>query len=587
MRRLNKGFCLMLAVLFALDFATPGFCDLAEDYFNRATQYYLKGNLDQAKAQLETACQVNPEYQPAKKLLNALKEQTGLGLKGETLLSLDFKDAEITTILQALSQSYGLNIIAGEDVKGKVTVSFRDVTLEQALDSLLKVNGFAYERVNNVIIVRSAKGGKSTVILPLKYVSADTAKDMLAKVISSDGSLEIHKEANALVVTDVANNIAQIKGLLGEMDAPPVQISIEAKLVDIQSKDLRAIGVKYNVEYKDTDIFGHRGSTNTTAEEVDSSFDLATESSTLSGGQFILNTFTIKHWVADATIDALVSKQKAHLLASPSITVLNNHEAKIIIGEKVPYREETQTPVGTTETTRFIDVGTSLSVTPRANDDDYVTMTIHPEVSSVSELLDDGPRITTREADTTVRVRDGETVVIGGLIKNENNGIRSRIPILGSLPVIGFLFSNRNEDKIQTELAVFITPHIIRSDRKSKLQAKFAPVNAEVLFERAESLMNNLGVETWDKTREEVLIDVVATLEQLAVEYPSSDKADDALYNIGMIYYKDRPLKNWGKAKENFLLLVNHYPDSKYVERAANIIKKIESREKRKKPAKR
>jgi type II secretory pathway component GspD/PulD (secretin) len=380
------------------------------------------------------------------------------------------------------------------------------------------------------------------------------------------------------VITDLSENIKQIKGLLKDIDNPPIQVSIEAKLVDIQSKDLRAIGVKYSVDYKDTDIFGSRGSTNTTAEEIKHTVDLATESSTLSGGQFVLNTFSLKHWVADATIDALISKQKAHLLASPSITTLNNHTAKIIIGEKVPYREETQTPVGTTETTRFIDVGTSLSVTPRVSDDGYVTMSIHPEVSSVSELLDAGPRITTREADTVVRVKDGETIVIGGLIKNENNGTRSRIPILGSLPLIGFLFSNKSEDKIQTELAVFITPHIIRPDRKASIETKFEPVNAEMLYNRAEDFLARLGVETWDKPKREILREAISLFEQLAATYPSSDKADDALYRAALIYYSERSVRDLSKARVEFKKLIAMYPNSEYVDRAASILKKIEQK---------
>ncbi|HDZ76919.1 MAG TPA: hypothetical protein ENH41_02400, partial [Candidatus Omnitrophica bacterium] len=359
------------------------------------------------------------------------------------------------------------------------------------------------------------------------------------------------------------------------------------KLVDIQSSDLRAMGVKYNINYKDTDIFGHRGSTNTTEEEIDGGIDLAEESSSITGGQFILNTFNIKHWVADATIDALISKQKAHLLASPSITTLNNYEAKIIIGEKVPYREETQTPVGTTETTRFIDVGISLSVTPRVSGDGYITMIIHPEVSSVSEIIDAGPRITTREADTIVRVRDGETAVIGGLIKNQNDGVRSRIPILGSLPIVGFLFSNRAEDKLQTELAVFITPHIIRPEKRSPLDVKFASVSAEALYERAENLIDGLGVETWNRSREEILIDALATLEQLVADYSLSEKADDALYQMGLIYYKQKTLRNFDKAKEKFDLLLKWYPESKYVDRAASILKKISRIQRNRKSAKR
>ncbi|PIQ89497.1 MAG: hypothetical protein COV72_02410 [Candidatus Omnitrophica bacterium CG11_big_fil_rev_8_21_14_0_20_42_13] len=586
MRIIKNAVCFFLAVCFLLGFPLGVFAEVAEDYFQSAAQYYLRGDLEQARIQLDTARKIDPNYEPANKLNSLIKEKIGLGEKGDTLLSLDFHDADITVVLQALSKAYGLNIIAGEKVNGKVTVSFREVNLEQALDAVLKVNGYTYERKNNIITVLPEKGDKETLVIPLKYSSADAVKEMFAKTISVDGAIEVHREANSLVVTDLSGNIKKIKTLMKDVDVPPVQISIEAKLVDIQSKDLRALGVKYTADYTDTDIFGHRGSSNTTEEEIKGTFDLGEESSSLSGGQFSLETFNIKHWVADATIDALISKQKAHLLASPSITTLNNSEAKIIIGEKVPYREETQTPVGTTETTNFIDVGISLSVTPRVSDDEYVTMTIHPEVSSVSELLDAGPRITTREADTVVRVRDGETVVIGGLIKNQNDGVRSRIPILGNIPILGLLFSNKSEDRLQTELAVFITPHIVRPGVKTKLENTFSPVSAESLYTRAMNLIDRLGVETWDRTKEETLREAASIFEQLIKDYSSSEKADDALYNLGMIYYREKSLKNLDKSKAAFEQLLKWYPESRYVSRAQTILKKIASIQKREKARK-
>lgn len=579
MNKIKKAICVTLCAWLSLGFPAASFSELAKDYFDRAAQYYLKGNLDAAKTQLNNAQQIDPDYQPSQKLMVLIKEKLGLGVKGDTLISLDFKETDIGMVLQALSQSYGLNIIAGDDIKGKVTVSFRDVTLEQALDNVLNVNGFTYERSNNILLVRTLKGEKATALLPLKYASADAVKGMLAKMLSSDGAIEINKESNALIVTDLTQNIKQIKALIKEMDTAPIQISIEAKLVDMQSSDLRALGVKFSADYTDTAIFHHRSSSDTTAEEIKGAFDLA-EQSDLDGGQFVLNTFSIKHWVADATIDALISKQKAHLLASPSITTLNNNQARIIIGQKVPYREETQTPVGTTETTRFIDVGTTLSVTPRVNDDGYITMTIHPEVSSVVSLETAGPLITTREADTIVRVRDGETVVIGGLIKNENNGRRDRIPVLGSLPLVGFLFSNKSEDKKQTELAVFITPHIIRPDQKAALETKFEPVSAELLYNKAENFLDRLGVETWDKDKKEILNQAIALFEQLVITYPDSDKADDALYRAGMLYYHQKIVRDLIKAKTKFKLLIERYPNSEYAACAANILKKIEPKAK-------
>ncbi|MFA6356166.1 MAG: secretin N-terminal domain-containing protein, partial [Candidatus Omnitrophota bacterium] len=430
----------------------------------------------------------------------------------DPIISLDYKDAEISAVLRSLAWSYGLNLVTGTDIKGKVTVNLKDVTLNEALDAMLTASGYTHMRKGNIIYVSSgsAEGiDLSSEAVFLKYLKAAEAQNLLRKVISAKGDIKVDEVSNMLIITDYTANIEKVKKLIESIDIPPQQVLVEVKIVDITSKDLENLGVTWSADYKPAgDVKGLFSRKTGYQEELKTTTTMPGPSGTLSGGQFKIDTLNFKGLSLSATIDALCQDQKANLLASPSIAVLNNREARIVIGEKVPYKERTQTTTGTTETTKFIDVGTTLRVVPSINADGYITMLIHPEVSSVSALLDAGPRITTREADTTVRVMEGETIVIGGLIKQDDSRTSSKVPLLGDLPIIGLLFTNKSKDQAQTELAVFITPKILRSKEEAKIYGAKAEEEVYVnigptgelsiayqLFDKADKLDKGVGLE--------------------------------------------------------------------------------------------
>jgi len=273
-------------------------------------------------------------------------------------------------------------------------------------------------------------------------------------------------------------------------------------------------------------------------------------------------------------------------LASPSIATLNGKEARIIIGEKYPYKEKTQTTTGTTETTKFVDVGTTLRVTPQVSPDGWITMTVHPEVSSVSASLDAGPRITTREADATVRVKDGQTIIIGGLIKKKDDRIIGGVPILRSIPILGWFFSKRSQDLEETELAVFITPRIIRmpeelADNKDIVKEEVylniegnAKLNLVAkLFEHARNLERSDSPEAANKLKSRRREEALNTYKQIVTQFPQDSSADFALYKIGLFYY--RYFKEYQAAHDAFVKLVEDYPGSRYRKKAESYLKKV------------
>lgn len=419
----------------------------------------------------------------------------------------------------------------------------------------------------------------------LKYLKASDAQDLLRKVLSPKGDVKVDDTSNSLVLTDFPANVDRVKDLLKKMDEPPSQVLIEAKIVDITSKDLHNLGITWTADWQPAGGRGgifHRATS--FDERLKTTMSLAGSSSSLSGGQLKLDALTLKGLSVTATLDALIQDQKAHLLASPSIAVVNNQEARIIIGEKVPFKERTQTTTGTTETTKFVDVGTTLRVTPSINADGYITMRVHPEVSSVSALLDAGPRITTREADTTVRIKEGETIVIAGLIKQEDNRTKSSIPLIGQLPILDIVFGSRSKDQTQTELAVFITPRLLRSREEMALLASKSEAFVTIqttgslnvvlsLFQKADVLQRGVGLESRRKPYWFRLQQAMNLYQHIAAEFPESPQAPESLFRIATMQV--RPLREFGQAEATLEHLLNTYPRSPAAPKAQNLLKYV------------
>ena len=531
---------------------------------------------DVAPAQIKTEVEAKTKSEPAQ---IEVKPKTGL----EQIISLDYKNADLANVLRSMAWTYKLNVVTSPNISGKVTINLENITVRQALEAVLTINGLAYAERSGIIYI--SPGDTDVVDLQnevvfLKYISASEAQNLLRKLSSPKGDIKINEIANSLIITDFPANIKKIVLLLDKVDLPPQQVLIEAKIIDITSKDLAALGITYNMDYDPINggLFDRKTGFD---ESVDGTISMPEQSSSLTGGQFVLNALALKGLSMNATIDALVKEGKANLMASPSIAVLNGQEARIVIGERYPYKERTQTTSGTTETTKFVDIGTTLRVTPQINKDGYITMRIHPEVSSLAASLDAGPRITTREADTTVRVKEGETLIIGGLISQKKDSSFEKIPFLGDIPLIGAFFSSREKDHEQKELAVFITPKILRSkEEQAKLdKEKYADEKIYVtidatgeltmvqqIFNMAVSLDRGKDVDSIGKDKDFQKSQAVSFYENIFTEFPQADKAPEAMYRAGVIYYNY--FKDYEKAEELFEHLISQYPKSKFIGKA-------------------
>ncbi|MCB4790763.1 MAG: type IV pilus secretin PilQ [Elusimicrobia bacterium] len=411
-------------------------------------------------------------------------------------VTLDFEDADIRDVLRVLSMKSGINIIFSDDVKGNVTLHLENVPFDKALETILSLNGLvSQEQGPNILRIATpqkiaeerSQAVTFTKIFPLNYAKAEDVKANLDSVRSAEGrrgNVSVDARTNSLVVTDTPDGLVSVERLMSQLDKKPQQVLIEAKIVEITLTDSYDMGIQW--QYAGTPVnndttrvdvgqsaaaagaagFGagaaglaQRNVSGITAGGTGVNFPAAPAAG--QAGSIAFGIVANNNYLTGA-LTALAQKGLSKTLSTPRVTTINNQEAKILVGQKVPYTSaQTQSSIGQTTSTEFLDVGIKLTVVPTVNIDNKITLFVHPEVSLFVRADPAGPVLGTREAKTTVLVENGETVVIGGLITEEDRKLGTQVPLLGDLPIIGHLFRRDFKSKDRTELLVFITPKIL------------------------------------------------------------------------------------------------------------------------------
>jgi type IV pilus assembly protein PilQ len=370
-------------------------------------------------------------------------------------ISCDFENADILTVLRALSEYAGVNIVAGKDVKGTVTVRLHNVPWHQALEIILKAAGFAYREDPGVIRVDTAENlDKQDYDLPLvsnvyklEFADPNGMLNKIQAMLSPKGKANVDERTNSVVVTDVDPIHVKIKQLVKLLDTSTPQVEIMAKVVDLDASSSRGLGIDWTLQGMETRLLRS---------------DLTSNPSPAIVGYGVFNVGTVPSLAqVAATINILEEAGKAQTLSAPRVSAVDNKQASILGGQRfgIPTRDLSGNTV-----IQFYTVGTKLEVAPHINSLEEITMDIHAEVSELdrASALAGRPIITTSEADSKVLVKDGNTVVIGGFIrKKETKSVRG-IPILRSIPLIGVLFRETTTTYEDRELLIFITPTIIR-----------------------------------------------------------------------------------------------------------------------------
>ncbi len=388
------------------------------------------------------------------------QQQPEITLTDSNGISIRSENVDLTSFLRLFSELGDVNIIAGQDVTGTVSVNLTDVPFEEALTAILGVAGFTHYRVGSIIYVTSearkaelpvAASDLTIESFRIDYVQPEEMRLTVAELLSPSGKVWLNS-GDLLVVQDAPEYLAQIESLISEVDVPPLQVRISAKLINIDRDDNLNIGVGF-----DTAPFTAGG-----LEVLTSGFatpfpfggeELAATSTGLFAGT-LQNDFKV-------FIEALEEYSDVEILASPEILVVDRETARIQVGEKLGFRITTTTETASLESVEFLEVGTVLEVTPFISDDGLIRLEVSPKVSTGVVDTTGLPSESTTEITTTMLIRDGQTIVIGGLLNATRQRIRAQIPFLGDLPFIGGLFGRRRWIDNKSEVVVLLTPHII------------------------------------------------------------------------------------------------------------------------------
>jgi type IV pilus assembly protein PilQ len=405
-------------------------------------------------------------------------------------ITLHFRHAEIADVLEAFARFTGLNIVASEKVRGPVSVHLDDVPWRTAFDTLLDVNGLAMARRDNVIWVaplaelaarerqRFETHARAADLEPLasrtfalRYPRAEDVQRLLTaagaqRVLSKRGGAMADARMNLLFVTDLEARLAQVAGLITEIDKPSRQVMIEARIVEGARGFSRELGARLSIR-----AVGEKASGDGAAGEAiglsGGSGGLVHDLSARGLGGFDAATVGLTLFAARATrlvtteLSALEADGRGQIVSSPRVVTADRTKATVEQGTELPYQAKVRNGVSGVQFRRAM---LKLEVEPQITPNGRVILDLDIAKDSVGQLTAAGPAIDTKRVRTRVEVEDGGTVSIGGIYEARNRQDVTRVPVLGKIPLLGALFRHRSQDEQSSELAVFITPRVVEID---------------------------------------------------------------------------------------------------------------------------
>jgi type IV pilus assembly protein PilQ len=403
-------------------------------------------------------------------------------------ISLEFKDADIKNVFRLLAEVSGKNILVTDDVNRRITVRLIEVPWDQAMDLIIDTNGLGKEETGNVIRISTAGRLKSerdalaaarkseenleplqTAYLTVNYAKVmrgandtNTDKDLVEKakaLLSPRGRVEADQRTNTLIVRDIRSSIEEIQNLIGRLDMRTPQVLIESNLIETTPTFSRALGIEMENLFNDGRV------RTSTRFRADPPFEGAPQVEPGSN-QLIIPTTGFRLGYFGNNIRGILSAAEAEgnvrIISRPSVVTLNNVESTIESANVIRIRTSAAT-VGEAGNLREIRAGIILKVTPQVSADGFVLLNISAKSSTLDfgRTVDGIPQENIREAKANVLVKDGETVVIGGIMKDTNSSSDTGIPYLKDIPVFGWVFKKSSWQKDFEELVVFITPRIL------------------------------------------------------------------------------------------------------------------------------
>jgi len=435
-----------------------------------------------AETPLKRVNEVKPKKKVVMKkggLLNdSVQEPVGGKYTGKKI-SLDFQDADIIPIFRLLADVSGYNIVVDPQVKGKITVKLVNVPWDQALDLILKTHNLGMVIEGNIIriaplsvlvkeredVIKAKDAARKaeplvTKVFPISYADVGKVKAAIdqAKILSERGSVSVDQRISSLIIKDVPSNMPKVEKLIRTLDKSTPQVMIEARIVEVNTNVSREFGVRW----------GFAAATSNRLSNVGGLTPYVVDFPTAGAGPGSGSGITFGFLNAARTLSlnvelsALETTGKLKIVSNPRIITVDNQEAFISQGKSIPVRKLTSEGTVSTE---FKDVKLELKVKPHITPDGSVILSVEAkkeELDPTIPSVEGVPGTDKKEAKTNVIIKDGETLVIGGIYKTVDNDSESGVPSLKDVPFLGWLFKNKKKEAQTNELLIFITPRIVK-----------------------------------------------------------------------------------------------------------------------------
>jgi type IV pilus assembly protein PilQ len=385
-------------------------------------------------------------------------------------ITIDVRSAPISDILTTLSDECKLSIIAYGKIEGTITASYKDQPLSDVLGFILRGTPYSFKKDNNIYFVgdKASENLFTSKLIKFKHITNTSIQDLLPATLTKAVSIKGNLEQNGIIITGPTTAIQDIESFLNEIDIPPAQVLFDAVVVDYNISNYRNFNLTADNTGLKTTLPNQNYFPNIDYSSTGDNLNIH-----LDNIADYLKITNIGHLSSDfyMRLRIMVEKGVANIVSRPQIAALNGHPASIKIGTSQYYLLESktiypsdQTSVSSQTSQRFevIEADMSLDVTPWVTQSGEIIVDIKPEFNTPASAFDPDipPTINRRILKSTVRLRDGETIILGGMIQNQENVTIKKFPILGDIPILGRLFQNRSSTKTSSELMVYLTPHV-------------------------------------------------------------------------------------------------------------------------------
>lgn len=476
-----------------VDFSTPvNIIETFQDEAQSRVEFLLQDKISFRHQKNSNSLIIEVEKRSA----DAPVEEAQSNFAGEPI-SLDFQDVPVRQVLQIIAQVNGFNLVTTDTVTGNVTISLSGVPWDQALDMILKIKGLDKRLEGNILLIAPTEEltARETQQLQSKQQVAELAplvstnvqinyakaSDLAAilkgtenSILTPRGSVAVDERTNTLLLRDTQASIDEAQALVNALDIPIKQVLIESRMVTVRDNASESLGVQWGLSdtLSDGAVSGSLTGADSIASgvipDISDRLNVALPVANPAGRIGVQIARLIDGTIIDLELSALESENKGEVIASPRITVANQHEAYIEQGTEIPYVEATSSGATSVE---FKKAVLSLKVTPHITPDNRIILdlvvTQDTRGDTVSTSTGDAVAIDTQEISTQVLVENGETIVLGGIFQQSSSNDVQKVPLLGDLPFVGYLFKNSAEVLEKRELLIFVTPKILTDDLRT------------------------------------------------------------------------------------------------------------------------